>query len=550
MTTTAQMTGGEAMVRAALRHGVDTVFGLPGVQTYPITDALAQLSNRVRTVGARHEQGAAYMAYGYAKASGRPGVFTVVPGPGVLNASGALCTAVAGCAPVMCLTGEVPSDFLGKGRGHLHELPDQVATLASFIKWAARAERPEDAPAVVDEGFRRMLAGRPGPVAVEMCWDTMASMAEVAMPEPTAPPAPPELDPDVVERAATLLAAAKRPMIMCGGGAQHASEEVLALAEVLGAPVTAFRSGRGVVAEDHELGVSSTAAWELWADTDLLVGIGSRCEMQVLRWTGMMRAHERLEGRQLVRIDIDPMEMERLKPDAGIVGDAADGARVLAEAVSRMRGEPSGARERIAAAKAAGRARIEGVQPHVAYLDVIRDVLPRDGILVKDICQTGFASYFAFPVLAPRTYITSGYQGNLGFAFPSALGAKVARPATPVVAIVGDGGFGFAMQELATMANERIGLTVILFNNRAFGNVKRDQQTRFEGRTIGSDLVGPDYAALAESFGVRAYRAESPTTLRPALERALGDGEPALIEVTVDLAGEVSPWRHIVHGMT
>ena len=541
-----RMTGGDAMIQAVIRHGVDTVFCLPGVQTYPIMDALQRSGNQLNVITSRHEQGAAYMAYGYAKASGRPGVYTVVPGPGVLNTGAALCTAVAGSAPVMCLTGNVPSNFLGKGRGHLHELPDQLATLRSFIKWADRADRPEDAPSLIDEAFRQMQSGKPGPVAVEMCWDTMASDSMVSMPEIPEMPTSPEIDQEAIEAAGKLISASKRPMIMCGGGAQHASAEVLALAEILDAPVTAFRSGRGVVSEDHELGVSSSAAWELWQDTDLLIGIGSRCEMQYLRWTGMMSADDRPAGPKLIRIEIDPEELLRLKPDVGIVADSLNGAAALADVAARTYSRHAKARQRIADAKTVGRAKIEGVQPHVAYLDVIRKVLPRDGIFVKDICQTGFTSYFAFPVYEPRTYITSSYQGNLGFAFPTALGAKVAFPNKAAVAVVGDGGFNFALQELATMAQHNIGLTVILFNNSALGNVKRDQQMRYDGRLIACELPNPSYADLAELYGVAGYRANSPASLKPVLEKALANNAPALIEVTVDLKDEVPPWPHIL----
>ena len=543
------MTGGDAMVKAVLRHGVNTVFGLPGVQTYPIIDALQRAGNQVRFISSRHEQGSGYMAYGYAKASARPGVYTVVPGPGVLNTGGALCTAMAGSAPVMCLTGNVPSNFIGKGRGHLHELPDQLATLRSFIKWAERADCPQETPGVIDEAFNQMLSGKPGPVAVEMCWDTMADSALVTMPEVPTPPAGPEVDQDEIEAAGKLLTEARRPMIMCGAGTQHASKEVLALAEILDAPVTAFRSGRGVVAEDHELGVSSAAAWELWQDTDLLIGIGSRCEMPYLRWTGMTRADDRPAGPKLIRIEIDPVELLRLKPDLGIVADSADGTRALAEEAAKSYRKTANARTRIADAKVTARAKVESIQPHVAYLDTIRSVLPRDGILVKDICQTGFASYFAYPVYQPRTYITSGYQGNLGFAFPTALGAKVACPNKAVVAVVGDGGFNFSMQELATMAQHNIGLTVILFNNGALGNVMRDQQMRFDGRIIASELPNPSYTGLAESYGIAGYRADSPNSLQPLLEKTLANNLPALIEVSLELKDEVSPWPFIIRGV-
>ena len=318
-----KLTGGEAVLRSVLRHGVDTIFGLPGVQTYPLFDALARHGNAIRTLGVRHEQTAAYMAMGYAKVTGRPGVYSVVPGPGVLNTGAALITGMAVNAPMLLLTGQVPAPFLGRGRGHLHELPDQAGTLASFIKWAGRVPRAAEAPAVVDEAFARMLGGRPGPVSVEMCWDTMAQSESVALPPVAAAAPPPPPDPAALDAAVDVIRAAQRPMIMVGNGAQHASAEVLALAEALGAPVTAFRGGRGVVDEAHALGVSSVAAYELWPETDLLIGIGSRCEMQAMRWSGMTDAGASLGGgRKLIRIDIDAEEMLRLRPDVGIVADA------------------------------------------------------------------------------------------------------------------------------------------------------------------------------------------------------------------------------------
>ena len=540
------MSGGEAIIEAVAGHGVDTVFGLPGAQTYPIFDALHGLGNRVRTISARHEQGAAYMAFGYAKSTGRPGVYCVVPGPGVLNTTAALCTAWGCNTPVLCLTGQLPSAFLGQGRGHLHELPDQLATLRSLVKWAARIDRPADAPAAVGEAFRQMLSGRPGPVSLEMGWDTMAETAEVGIPAPTSADAPPELDPDAIAAAADLIANAHAPMIMVGGGAQHASAEVLALAEMVDAPVAAFRSGRGVVSERHELGLSSLGAFELWPETDVLIGIGTRLELPYMRWAGMMRYVRRPEAPpSLIRIDIDPLEMERLVPHAGIVGDAGEAATALADAVARKGRRRTGDRARIAAAETAARAKAEEIQPSVSYLDAIRDVLPPDGFFVEELCQAGFASYFAFPVLEPRTYVTPGFQGTLGFGFPSALGVKVANPDKAVVSIIGDGGFMFGVAELATAALHGIGVVTIVFNNDSYGNVRRDQIERFDGRVIASELDNPDFVKLAESFGVAAYRVETPEALRPVLERAIAADAPAVIEVPVAPDSEVSPWRHI-----
>jgi acetolactate synthase I/II/III large subunit len=551
-TKTTEMTGGMAIVEALIANGVDTVFGLPGAQMYPMFDALQQRASHIRTVGARHEQACGYMAFGYARSTGRPGVFSVVPGPGVLNTTAALCTAFGCNAPVLCVTGQVPSAFIGKGRGHLHELSDQLGTLRSLTKWAARIDRVEEAPAIVSEAFEQMLTGRPGPVAIEMAWDVMASTSLVPQPYAAVIPPPELVDPLQTMTAAKLLVAAKRPMIMVGSGAQHASEAVRLLAEELNAPVAAFRGGRGVVSEDHPLGISSYVANRLWPETDVLIGIGTRLEMPYMRWTGMMTMIERPEALPtLIRIDIDPSEMTRLVPHARIVADAESGTRALLEAVKGLRSESvdhdadTAATVRIAAAKSLARTAIEAVQPQLAYLDVIREVLPRDGIFVGELSQVGFASYFGYPVYEPRTYISEGYQGTLGFGFPTALGVKVAHPDRAVVSVTGDGGFMFAVQELATAAQEGIALITLLFNNSAYGNVLRDQRTGLGNRVIGATLENPDFMQLAKAFGIECHRLNSPEALRSVLASVLGSAKPVLIEIKIPQGVEISPWPFI-----
>jgi acetolactate synthase-1/2/3 large subunit len=539
------MSGGRAIVEAARANGMTTLFGVPGAQIYPLFDALH--GTDVAVIVPRHEQAAAYMAMGYAKSTGRTGVFAVVPGPGVLNTAAALCTAMGTCSPVVCLTGQVPSSFLGRGRGHLHELKDQAATLRTIIKEAWHIDSPGAAPRLVNEAFRRAAGGRPGPVAVEMCWDTMAAEETVAV-EPAEPPLPtPAVDEDAVEAAVRLLASARKPMIMCGAGAQHAAAEVAQLAEALQAPVTAFRSGRGVVPEDHPLGVASVAARELWDEVDVLVGVGSRLEMPYMRWGDSMRYERKpTSGPKLIRIDIDAAELERFVPDVGIVADAADACRMLAE---RVAGRVAPNRDRpaeIAAAKRVAAAAFERIQPQTAFLQAIRAVLPRDGILVPELSQVGFTTYTgAFPVLAPRTYISEGFQGTLGFGFPTALGAKVANPGKAVVSVTGDGGFMFGVQELATAAQYGIAAVTIVFNNRSFANVLRDQETRYQGRTIGSRLANPDFVRLAGSFGVAAHRVTEPRELGRVLEHELEAERPALIEVALEPGTESSPWPFI-----
>lgn len=537
------MSGGEAMIRAAMANGIDTFFGIPGAQIYPMYDAMHRLG--VQHITARHEQGAAYMALGYARATGRPSAFTVVPGPGVLNTGAALCTAMGTNAPVLCLTGQVPRAFLGSGRGHLHELPNQQATLNSFIKGAHHISDPRQTSQVVNRAVAQMRTGRPGPVSVEMCWDTMAEATQVEI-VPGAVAAPPAADESEIEAAVRLLSKAKRPLIMCGGGAQHASAEVLALAEKLNAPVTAFRSGRGVVSEDHPLGVSSVAARLLYDDADLVIGIGSRLEMIYMRWRDMNTYERRPAdaGQPLIRIDIDPEEFSRLVPTVGVLADAAIACRRLCDALPAS--QPGDNLSRITEAKAEAARLVAKVEPQMSYLGVIRDVLPRDGFFVPELSQVGFTSYFGLPVYAPRTYVTEGYQGTLGFGFMTALGVKVACPEQAVVAVAGDGGFLFGVQELATAVAHDIGVVSVVFNNGSFGNVRRDQERGFDGRLIGAELTNPDFVALAESFGARGYRVDSPRALRSVLAQAIAADKPAVIDVSIEKGAEVSPWEFIM----
>jgi acetolactate synthase-1/2/3 large subunit len=531
--------GGEAIVSGLVAHGVDTVFGLPGAQIYGLFDAFQQA--RLKVIGARHEQACGYMAYGYARSTGKPGVFSVVPGPGVLNAGAALLTAFGSNEPVLCLTGQVPTAFLGKGRGHLHEMPDQLATLRSFVKWAERIEHPAAAPSIVARAFQEMLSGRRGPVSLEMPWDVFTQKVEVGPAEVLDPFPAPRPEPDRIKSAAALIAASKTPMIFVGSGAIDAADEILELAERIDAPVVAFRSGRGIVSNAHELGLTFAAAYLMWPKTDLMIGIGTRLELPTMtRWP------YRPDGLKSIRIDIDPQEMRRYQPDAAVVADAKAGTCELLAAVRKTGyAKTSGRRAAIREASATALKEIQKIQPQMAYLNILREVLPANAIVTDELSQVGFASWYGFPIYERRTFISSGYQGALGSGFPTALGAKVAHPARPVVAITGDGGFMFGVQELATAVQYKIGVVILVFNNNSYGNVRRDQRERFEGRIVAADLVNPDFVKLAESFGVGATRVTSPDNFRPALEKALADGGPYLIEIEVTKDSEVSPWAFI-----
>jgi acetolactate synthase I/II/III large subunit len=528
---------GEAMVGALVREGVDTVFGIPGAQTYELFDALGRASDHIRVLAPRHEQAASYMAFGYARSTGRTGVYSVVPGPGVLNSSAGLCTAYGASAPVVCLTSEVPSPYIGVGLGHLHELPDQLGTLRTLTKWAAQICHPTEAPGLVTEALRRASSGRPRPVAVQAPWDVLtmrAAVADDAGAGATGEGAP-AIDANAVDRRADLLAGARRPLIMVGSGAQHASAEVLALAEHLQAPVVPFRSGRGIVSSDHHLGMSCGEGHDLYAETDVVLGIGSRMELLWFRWG------PRRDGLKVATIDIDPRQATLLGASPSVTGDAAAATRMLVDALT-ARSDPRPSRaEELSAVKAATAAQIAEITPHAQFVGAIRDVLPRDGFFVEEICQAGFAATYALPVYEPRTYVSGGHQGTLGFGFPTSLGVKVAHPDRAVVSVTGDGGFQFGLQELATAVQERIGVVTVLFDNNAYGNVLRDQQ-RIYGREVASRLHNPDWLRLAESYGVAATSATTPEELRSALDDALSADAPALIHVPVDPATERSPW--------
>jgi acetolactate synthase-1/2/3 large subunit len=535
----ARMTGGGALVAMLRRHGVDTIFALPGVQNDALFVAFYDAGESLRVIHTRHEQGAAYMAFGYARASGKVGTYAVVPGPGFLNTTAALATAYATNAPVLCISGQIPLDLIGRGFGLLHEIPDQLAILKGLTKWAARINHPSETGRLVNEAFRQVRDGRPRPVGLEMPPDVMARESAVLLPAAEPPPPPPPPDPELIDRAADLLAAAKKPLIFVGSGAVAAGAEVLALAETLEAPVVSFVGGKGIVSDRHFLAQSAVAGHALWREADVVLAVGTRLNQPQMRWG--------FDGDlKLVRVDIDPVEITRIvRPAVGVVADAKGALAALYEAVGRRAGKRQSRRDELEALKARTRADLAArLGPQCAYLDAIRAELPEEGIYVEDLTQVGYVGRVAFPVYRPRSYIHSGYQGTLGFGFAAALGAKVARPDLPVVSISGDGGFMYNVQELSTAVKHGIDIVAIVFADGAFGNVRRMQKEDYGNRLIGVDLENPNFPKLAESFGAAGVRTSSPEGLRRELAAALKRRGTTLIEVAV---GEMpDPWKTLV----
>lgn len=528
----------EATVETLLRHGLDTVYALPGLHQDPLFDAFYHAADRLRVIHPRHEQTAAYMALGAALATGKPQAFGVVPGPGLLNAGAAMLTAYGMNAPVIGLIGQIPQADIDRGHGHLHEIHDQLGLMRHITKWAERIRGPQEAPTLVSQAIWQATSGRPRPVALECALDTWARRGEVALPDAPLPLPPQVVDDEAIEAAAKILGNAERPILVLGGGALDAGAEVIHIAEMLEAPVSSYRRGRGVVPSSHRLAVDMPVGHRLWKDADAVLAVGTRFFIQNSNWG----IDDRLK---VVRVDIDPDEPDRFrKPDVALVGDAAHQLRALIAALARHnRKRPSRADE-LAGHRAWLGERLSRLEPQVSFLKAIRNALPEDGIFVDEVSQMGFASRVAFPVEKPRTFLSPGYQDNLGWGFGTALGAKAAMPDRKVLAIAGDGGFMYQVGELATAARHNLAVVVVVFDNGAFGNVKRIQQERYGNRLIASDLHNPDFAKLADSFGIASFKAIDAKQLEDALHRAFALNAPALVWVP---HGDVpSPWDLIM----
>ncbi len=536
----AQITGADAIVESLVANDVDTIFGLPGGQLDHLFDSIYRSGGKLELIHSRHEQGAAYMAFGYAQTTGKPGVYTVVPGPGLLNTTAALCTAWACNSPVLAISGQVHLDGIDSGYGHLHEIPDQLGLIRHLTKSAERIENAADTPAVMRRAFEEMRTGRPKPVEVEMPMDVMGAPANIGPAEKADPAPPPAIDDDLIRDAARILSAAKRPMIAIGSGALDAAAELLQVAERLQAPVMSKRKGKGVIPDDQYLSQNLPAGHRLWGEADVILAVGTRLKMPLTMWG-------KDDDLKVVRIDIDPVEINRIcEPDLGIVGDAAVALTALAEELERTGSTHASRKEELLTLKSSidGDIRAQ-VGPQMAYLDAIRDVMPRDGFFIDEVTQVGFVSWYGFPVYKPRQFVSAAQQGTLGYGYATALGVAAAHPDKPVVSVSGDGGFMFNVQELATAVQYQLKLVTILFNDNTYTNVQRQQDEWFGGRRICSDLTNPDFVKLAESFGVSAYRVDSAQKLRELLPRAFQETGPTLIEVALTERFP-TPWQFIL----
>ncbi len=523
----ARMTGGQALVASLVREGVEVVFGLPGVQLYGAMAAL-RAEPRIRFVATRHEQATTYMADGYARTGGRFGTALVVPGPGLLNASAGLATAYAASSPVLVVAGQIPKSRIGRNVGLLHEVDDQLDAVRPVTKWRQRVLEIEDIPAAIREAVRQLRTGRPRPVVVDIPPETLEDEGDVTLLDP-APVERAGPEPAALAEAARRLAAARAPVILAGGGVHlsGAHDVLRRVAEHLQAGVVETAEGKGAISGDHPLALGA-ALWggsplrEHLDRADLILAVGTRLAAMTTP-----RADQ-----PVLQIDVDPEEIGRNHPGTmPLVGDAAATLEAL---LARLRaaGPPRPSRRAEHDAVRAASARTDDMEPQASILRSLRAGTPRDAVLVADMTQIGYHSRPFWPVYEPRTYLTSSYSGNLGFAFPTALGAKLARPDRPVVAVAGDGGFLFNCQELSTAVRYQIPVVLVVFNDDSYGNVARDLDEAWGG-SIGAELANPDFMRLAEAFGVVGLRAKEPTDVGDLVREAIALARPVLIEVPV-----------------
>jgi len=521
----ARLTGGEALAKQLAREGIRVVFGLPGVQLY---GAIAGLRDEpsIRFITARHEQATTYMADGYARAGGGIGAALVVPGPGLLNAAAGLSTAYSASSPVLMIAGQVPRRNIGRDVGVLHEVNDQMEAMAGVTKWRRRVLEVGDVAGAVRAAVRQLKSGRPRPVHIEIPPDVLEEEGEVTLLPPAegdraAAPEP------VIARAVEMLLAAQRPVIYAGGGAvlSGAQEALVAIAEHLQAGIATTAEGKGVVNESTDLSLGA-ALWpknplRRYLDAaDVVLVVGSRLAIAGLSPT-----------QQVIQVDIDPDEIGRNHGQThGLVGDARLTLERMLERLRASAARPSRKAEREAVR--AEIAALDTQEPNAPITKSLRAATPEDAVVIAGMTQIGYYSRPFWPVYRPRTYLTSSYSGNLGFEYPTALGAKIACPDRPVIAICGDGGFMYNAQEMSTAVKYGINVVAVVFNDEAFGNVSRDLDEAWGG-TFAAELKNPDFMKLADAYGVVGMRAEKPTDVGDLVRKALALERPVLIEVPV-----------------
>lgn len=507
--------------------GAEVAFGLPGIHALAIWEGLR--CSPIRSLGFRTELSAGFAADGYARVSGRPAPLLLSTGPGALNALTALMEAASAHVPVVAIASQIPRDLIGRGRGYLHELPDQRASFEPIVKWAARATRVESLPELITRAWREAVTPPSGPTYLEVPVDILTGDAGIA-PVEELNGEPPRLLPPrrpAVAKAAGLLSAARQPVIWAGGGALRSGawKQLAALAERLDAPTATTYMGKGAFPEDHPLaagsGCDEGAFRQLLEEADVVLCVGTELGAET---TGQYRL--RISGR-LIQIDADRSRIGATYPALGLVGDARVTLEaLLAQVVKRQEGEGR-VRARNVRARIARGLDAQGHELERGLLGAIRSALPRDAIHTWDMTILGYWAAAHFAALAPRRFLYALGSGTLGYAWPAALGAKAALPATPALAVVGDGGFLYSSGDLLTARQHGLAAKLLLIDDGGYG-ILREYQREAYGQSHGVDLVQADFAALCAACAVPA-RTTSPENVAADLAWALEVEGPAAV---------------------
>jgi thiamine pyrophosphate-dependent acetolactate synthase large subunit-like protein len=526
------LTCGEAVMGLVKAYGVDTVFGIPGVHTLEFYRGLARFDLRHVTV--RHEQGAAFMADGYARASGRPGMCLLISGPGVTNAATAIAESYSDSIPTLVLSSVQGTAGMGMGRGELHEITSQRAVTAPLTGFSATALAAEQIPELIARAFALFATARPRPVHIEIPVDLLAQPADFALKARTLPEAAVP-GTSAIATAAQLMAGAKRPVMLVGGGAHGHGEAVTRLAERIGAAVIQSRAGKGIVPEDHPLCLGFAyrrpPGLELIREADVVVAVATE-----IAPTDHWQARLGMSGK-LVRIDIDPAALARDYPaDAPLCGDVGPALAALLAELGPSENRESGfwASEELAEARRAAAAlRTPKQRIHIRALAALRRALPRDAFVAADSTQLAYTGSIEFPCHRDRAWMFPVGYGTLGYGLPAAIGAKLAEPSRPGAVIVGDGGFLFTLGDLATAVEQRLSLPIIVWNNAGYGQIRDDMRAHGYPE-LGVALTNPDFVALGKSFGCEALRPDSLEGFEAAVTAALTHPGPTLIELRED----------------
>ncbi|KXF77567.1 hypothetical protein ATN84_09410 [Paramesorhizobium deserti] len=528
MTTT-----GESLVHLLEAYDVDTVFGIPGVHTIELYRGLA--ASKIRHVTPRHEQGAGFMADGYARATGKPGIAFVITGPGIANTITAMGQARADSVPMLVISGVNERDTLGRGMGHLHELPDQRAMLRTVAMFSHRIEMAEELPAVLARAFALFASSRPGPVHIEIPIDVMGEpLADARRLPDTA--SPPRLSAETLEELTQLCLTAERPVILIGGGAKGAAADLKDLAEKLDAPVVATTNARGIL-HAHPLLVPASPSLQpvrrLLGESDLVIAIGTEMGPTDYDMYGDGRFPEL---QRLVRIDIDADQLARHAAFLPIQASAKEAVAALAARLPERRNAGSGSERARTAREAAWAAIGPRTQSHVRFLDMLRDTLP-NALVVGDSTQAIYSGNLYYDHDRPGGWFNAATGfGALGFGPPAAIGAALGAPHGPTICIAGDGGFQFVLGELGAAMDEKAPVIFIVWNNRGYQEIERAMHDAAVD-PVGVRPTPPNYLKIAEAYGVPAERLAKLDELPAALLRARANGKPYLIEIDEELVG-------------